>query len=1497
VTASAGTGSAVVNWTAGASNGATITSYTVTPYIGTSAQAPVTVSGAPAPTTATVTGLVNGSTYTFTVTATNAAGTSAASAPSNAVTPTGPPSAPGAVTATAGTGSVSLSWSAPNNGGSTITSYTVTPFAGGVAQAPLAVSGNPAPTTATVASLSNGTTYTFTVSATNAFGTSSATTSNPATPLASVSCPCTLFGAVTPTTPDSGDASSVNLGMEFTADRAGFVSGVRFYKAATNGGTHVGSLWTATGTLLASATFTGETASGWQQVTFANPVSVTVGTTYVVSYLAPVGHYAAAAQGFASMVSAPPLYGLASGSLTPNGLYSYASGNAFPTSTFGASNYYVDAIFTTSSATLPSAPTGVVAVAQNAAVSLSWSAPAVGSSSVTSYTVTPFRGTTALAPVTVSGTPPATTAQIAGLTNGTTYTFTVTASSPSGAGPPSTASNPATPQASVSCPCTVLGSTSPAIADAGDAASVNLGMVFTSDTNGFASGVRFYKSAANTGTHVGTLWSSSGTLLASVTFTNETATGWQQANFATPVAIAAGTSYIISYLAPAGHYAAAAGGFNAMVTAPPLYALANGTGTANGVYAYGPTTTFPTSAGNGTNYFVDVVFTSSASPVPGQPTGVVATAGSASVSVSWSAPSSGTGAITSYTVTPFVGSAAQPPVTVGGTPPPTSVQVSGLSNGTTYTFTVSATSSGGTGPASVASNPATPLASLSCACTLFGASAPAVLDSGETTSLNLGVQFTADRNGFITGIRFYKGGTANGGSHVGSLWTATGTLLASATFANESASGWQQVTFASPVAITAGSTYVASYLAPLGHYSDTLSAFTSVAGSPPLYALANSAGTPNGVYLYSSTNAFPSVSGNGANYFVDVVFMTTAGTPPSAPTGVTAAPGGASANVSWTAPSSGDSPITSYTVTPFVGTTAQAPVTVSGSPPPTTATVTGLTNGTTYTFTVSATSAVGTGPASAPSNAVTPSAALVPSAPTGVVAIAGAASASVSWSAPATGGSSVSSYTVTPFVGSVAQTPVTITGTPPPTTANVTGLANGTTYTFKVTATSSGGTGPASVASNPATPLAAVSCMCTLFGSQTPATIDSGDAGSVNLGVQFTADRNGYIAGVRFYKAATNGGTHVGSLWSSAGALLASATFTNESASGWQQVAFASPVAVTAGTTYVASYLAPAGHYSDSAGALSSMVSSPPLYALANAAGTPNGVYAYASSNTFPSNSYNATNYFVDVVFTLNAGTLPGAPTAVSATAGNAAATLSWTAPAAGSSPIASYTVTPYIGAVAQAPLTISGSPPATTANVTGLVNGTTYTFTVSATSAVGTGQPSSPSNPATPTASATCPCTVLGSQTPPVIDSGDTGRVNLGMQFVPDRNGTVTGVRFYKAATNTGVHIGSLWSSTGTLLASATFTNETASGWQQVNFGSPVAVTAGTTYVVSYLAPNGHYSVGGQGFASAISSPPLYAPASSASTPNGLYAYGSGNAFPSSTYNASNYYVDVTFQ
>src|SRR5215471_13170095 len=282
-----------------------------------------------------------------------------------------------------------------------------------------------------------------------------------------------------------------------------------------------------------------------------------------------------------------------------------------------------------------------------------------------------------------------------------------------------------------------------------------------------------------------------------------------------------------------------------------------------------------------------------------------------------------------------------------------------------------------------------------------------------------------------------------------------------------------------------------------------------------------------------------------------------------------------------------------------------------------------------------------------------------------------------------------------------------------------------------------------------------VTCPCSIWGTSTrPTTADSGDSASIEVGVKFTSAAAGTATGIRFYKASTNTGTHIGNLWTATGQLLASATFTNETASGWQQVNFSQPVPLNKNTTYVASYFAPNGHYSQDGSYFYTTpplgtaptitnVDSPPLHALRNTNGVVNGLYTHAGTSTFPTSSADASNYWVDVVFSPTAGqTPPGTPTGVTATAGNASAAVTWTAPAnSGGSTITKYTVTPYIGSTAQTPVTVTGIPPATTATVTGLTNGTTYTFTVSATNANGTGPESSPSNTVTPTA----PPTVTG--------------------------------------------------------------------------------------------------------------------------------------------------------
>ena len=133
----------------------------------------------------------------------------------------------------------------------------------------------------------------------------------------------------------------------------------------------------------------------------------------------------------------------------------------------------------------------------------------------------------------------------------------------------------------------------------------------------------------------------------------------------------------------------------------------------------------------------------------------------------------------------------------------------------------------------------------------------------------------------------------------------------------------------------------------------------------------------------------------------------------------------------------------------------------------------------------------------------------------------------------------------------------------------------------------------------------------------------------------------------------------------------------------------------------------------------------------------------------------------------------------------------------------------------------------------------------------------------------------------PAVVSENDPNAVEVGVKFQSTAAGTVTAIRFYKGAKNIGSHTGHLWSAAGKLLGSVTFTNETASGWQQATLATPVALSAATSYVVSYHT-NGFYSADSNFFSTAFSNGPLTAAASSSGAGNGLYAYGQPAPSPS---------------
>ncbi|HVA04991.1 MAG TPA: fibronectin type III domain-containing protein [Acidimicrobiales bacterium] len=191
VFASAGDTSATVSWSPAPANGSTVTGYTVT-----SSPGGHTCTWTSGPLTCTVTGLANGTPYTFGVTATNGVGTGPASTASTAVTPVAVPGAPTTVTATASDGSASVSFIGPAvDGGSAITSYTVTEYPGGVS---ISCSSSPC----TVTGLTNGTAYTFVVAAANSAGTGSG--SIPSSPVT----PAGLPGVPTQVTAKAGDTQA-----------------------------------------------------------------------------------------------------------------------------------------------------------------------------------------------------------------------------------------------------------------------------------------------------------------------------------------------------------------------------------------------------------------------------------------------------------------------------------------------------------------------------------------------------------------------------------------------------------------------------------------------------------------------------------------------------------------------------------------------------------------------------------------------------------------------------------------------------------------------------------------------------------------------------------------------------------------------------------------------------------------------------------------------------------------------------------------------------------------------------------------------------------------------------------------------------------------------------------------------------------------------------------------------------------------------------------------
>jgi hypothetical protein len=704
-------------------------------------------------------------------------------------------------------------------------------------------------------------------------------------------CPCTVFGAGDEPGGNAVGDDPIEIGMKITASEAGFITSLRFYKQSNNTGRHVGHLWSSSGTQLAEVEFTGETASGWQDAPLADPVPVTAGTTYVVSYHSANGRFGMTAGGLASAAGTPPLTAPASGAAGGNGVYHYGA-SGFPADSWNASNYWVDATFERSLSGDTRAPRidaitpadGAAGVPASTTVTATFDEPlAPASVSSQTFQLRNGGGTTVAGSVSYdAASRKATLTPSAPLPLGQTYTATVKGGAD---GVKDVAGNPLAADRSWSftgsraCPCSVFGTSEGPLGAAAEDTPIEVGMKIQPSEDGFITALRFYKQTNNTGRHVGHLWASSGTQLAEAEFTGETASGWQVAVLPNPIPVVKDATYVTSYYATNGRYAFSPGFFFGTVGQPPLTAP----GTGNGVYRYGASG-FPTESWNGTNYWVDATFdrdqpgdtrppqVSSSTPAS-DATGVSA---GAKVTATFDEPvdpltvNSGSFALKDAASVGVPANVAYDAATRTATLTPSAP----LQYGKTYTATLKGGATGVADPDGnrlAADRTWSFSTAAQCPCTLFASTDAPAGQATKDQPIEVGVRFTPGEDGFITSLRFYKQSN-NTGTHVGHLWSAGGQLLAAATYRNETASGWQEAELENPVAVTKDTTYISSYHSSAGYFAFEPGGLQAGINRPPMRAPASTSQAGNGVFRYGASG-FPDQSFNATNYWVDATFQ------------------------------------------------------------------------------------------------------------------------------------------------------------------------------------------------------------------------------------------------------------------------------------------------------------------------------------------------------------------------------------------------------------------------------------------------------------------------------------------------------------------------------------------------------------------------------------------------------------------------------------------------
>jgi hypothetical protein len=436
-----------------------------------------------------------------------------------------------------------------------------------------------------------------------------------------------------------------------------------------------------------------------------------------------------------------------------------------------------------------------------------------------------------------------------------------------------------------------------------------------------------------------------------------------------------------------------------------------------------------------------------------------------------------------------------------------------------------------------------------------------------------------------------------------------------------------------------------------------------------------------------------------------------------------------------------------------------------------------------------------------------------------------------------------------------------------------------------------------------------------VFGAtDTPDLIATNDPTDYELGMRFETNSDGIITALRYYRGAEDASdtdVRTLNLWSDTGLLLASATVTSAPGEiGWQTVDLSTPVNAADGDQFVVSY-GTTQNYAVSQNYFTSAATSDDglLVAPANLAGESNGLYSAGSTGVFPQNSYLSSNYWVDVDFEAGAVGPNGSPaftltdfdfqvnenqTQVASLAATDPDGDTFVFAIAGGADASAFNIDPNTGALTFA------SPP--DFENPGDSNGDNiYDVIVSVADAF---------NPAVEQVATVTVAdvdesgpqvsTLFGpADTPDQIVTFDPTDYELGVEFTIASDGQVTGLRYYRGAADaddTDIRVLNLWAEDGTKLASVTVQSDPGeSGWQVGTLSTPIDLEAGSSYIVSYGTTQ-NYAFSGSFFGSDWTGPDgqLTAPADSGQTSNGVYAAGAVDQFPTQSYNASNYWVDV---